>query len=100
MSELTPSDVVRQLFKNGWKISTIAKRIGVSQPYINSILKNDSNTKYKVFAALKEILDESPPPRSNRISKPVMMRNALRDISSANSLEDAVKLADEALRQL
>ena len=100
MTDATPGEVLRSLLKAGWKISSIAKNISVSQASLNSILKDDSTAKYKVFAALKGMIGTPPPARTRKISKPLVMRNALRDIAHAETLEDAVRLANDALRQV
>ena len=50
--------------------------------------------------ALKGMIGTPPPARARKVSKPLVMRNALRDIAHAETLEDAVRLANDALRQV
>lgn len=98
----TPKEVVNFLKDKGWNASQIARESGVSQPIISKLLKTNNNIRFDTFAKLQALLDEPVPikarkARAKSVKPVVRYKAALENIIDASSLDEAIKIAQEAI---
>lgn len=98
----TPKEVVNLLKDKGWNVSQISQESGVSQPIISKLLKTNNNIRFETFAKLQALLDEPVPAKVRKVrAKPVRAvvryKAALENIIDASTLDEAIKIAQEAI---
>ena len=76
--------------------------LGVSQPIISKLLKTNNNIRFDTFAKLQALLDEPVPikarkARAKSVKPVVRYKAALENIIDASSLDEAIKIAQEAI---